>query len=173
MDWKLFCVIAAFAIYLIYNVVALGLFGVPKSLSMTYYLYKEKKKDWMGIFFPIMMLSIVAFLTPAWLEISEGSNLQFTAFLAVGGIMFTGAAPAFKSSSLENKVHTGSAIFAALFAMIWVMLVAKMWFVIVIWFFILIISAIVTKSVKKSYIYWLETVAFLSTFTSAFIFYLI
>lgn len=172
MDWKIFCVIAAFAIYLIYNVVALWLFGVPKSLSMTYYLYKEKKKDWMGIFFPIMMLSIVAFLTPAWLEISEGSNLQFTAFLAVGGIMFTGAAPAFKSSSLENNVHTGSAIFSALFAIIWVMLVAKMWFVIVIWFFILMISAIVTKSVKKSYIYWLETVAFLSTFTSAFIFYL-
>lgn len=172
MDWKLFCVIAAFAIYLIYNVMALRFFGVPKSLSMTYYLYKENKKDWMGIFFPIMMLSVVAFLTPAWLEISEGSNLQFTAFLAAGGIMFTGAAPAFKSSDLENKVHTGSAAFAALFAMIWVAFVAKMWFVIVIWFFILMISAIVTKSVKKSYIYWLETVAFLSTFTSAFIFYL-
>jgi hypothetical protein len=171
MDWKLFCVIAAFAIYLIYNVVALRFFGVPKSLSMTYYLYKENKKDWMGVFFPIMMLSVVAFLTPAWLEISEGSNLQFTAFLAAGGIMFTGAAPAFKSSKLEKKVHTGSAAFAALFAMLWVALVAKMWYIIVGWLLILLINAIVTKSVKKSYIYWLETVAFLATFTSALIYY--
>lgn len=172
MDWKLVCVIAAFIIYLVYNVVALRFFGVPKSLSMTYYLYKENKKDWMGIFFPIMMFSVVAFLTPAWLEISEGSYLQFTAFLAAGGIMFTGAAPAFKSSSLEKKVHTGSAAFAALFAMLWVALVAKMWYIIVGWLFILFVNAIVTKSVKKSYIYWLETVAFLATFTSALIYYL-
>ena len=111
-------------------------------------------------------------LMPAWLEISVGSPFQFLAFLAPAGIMFTGAAPAFKSSELENTVHMTSAIFAAITALLWVGLVANLWFVIVIWFVIIAILAIVTKTVKSSYIYWLETVAFLSTFTAILAYYL-
>ena len=169
MNWILFCVVAAFVIYLVYNGVALKMFGVPKSLSMTYYLFEEKKKK-LGIVFPIMMLSIAFLLLPAWLEISALSNLQFTAFLAAGGIMFTGAAPAFQSSSLEKKVHTGSAVVAAIFATLWVIFVAKMWYLILIWILSLSLHAYTTKTVKSSYIYWFETVAFMSTFMSIILF---
>ena len=169
MNWILFCVLTAFVIYLVYNGVALKMFGVPKSLSMTYYLFEEKKKK-LGIVFPIMMLSMAFLLLPAWLEISALSNLQFTAFLAAGGIMFTGAAPAFKSSSLEKKVHTGSAVVAAIFATLWVIFVAKMWYLILIWILSLALHAYTTKTVKSSYIYWFETVAFMSTFMSIILF---
>ena len=34
--------ILACVIFTIYNVVVLNLFGIPKSLSKTYYLFKEK-----------------------------------------------------------------------------------------------------------------------------------
>ena len=165
MDWRLIFVLVAFAIYLIYNAFALGCFGVPKSLSMTFYLFKEKK-NWLCIWFPIMMLTMAGALLPAWLEISNGSDLQFMAFLAAAGIIFTGAAPAFESSDLEKRVHTGSAAFAALFALLWVALVAHLWYVILIWLVAITIIALLTKTVKSSYIYWLETVAFLSTFTA-------
>ena len=60
MTWALISVLIAFAIYLIYNGIAIKLFGVPHSLSNTFYLYKRKKK-WMRIFFPIMMLLLVVF----------------------------------------------------------------------------------------------------------------
>lgn len=164
-------ILSAMIIYFVYNFFALGVCGIPKSLSMTFYLLQEKKK-WLRIWFPIMMVSMAFLLMPAWLEISVGSPFQFLAFLAPAGIMFTGAAPAFKSSELENTVHMTSAIFAAITALLWVGLVANLWLVIAIWFVIIAILAIVTKTVKSSYIYWLETVAFLSTFTAILAYYL-
>lgn len=165
MDWKILFVLAAFLIYWAYNQVALAIFGVPKSLSMTFYLFQERKK-WQRILFPIMMVSMAVLLLPSWLEISEGSDLQFMAFFAAAGIIFTGAAPAFKSSDLENKVHMGSAIFAAIFALLWVAFVAKLWYFIVVWLVIIVLMSLLTKSIKTGYIYWLETVAFMSTFTA-------
>lgn len=164
-------ILSAIIIYVVYNFFALGVSGIPKSLSMTFYLLQEKKK-WLRIWFPIMMVSMAFLLMPAWLEISVGSPFQFLAFLAPAGIMFTGAAPAFKSSELENTVHMTSAIFAAITALLWVGLVANLWLVIAIWFVIIAILAIVTKTIKSSYIYWLETVAFLSTFTAILAYYL-
>jgi hypothetical protein len=171
MSWILTCVIIAFLLYLVYNGVALGLFGVPNSLSMTFYLFQEKKK-WTRIFFPIMMISMAFLLLPAWLEISALGSLQFLAFLAAAGIMFVGAAPAFKSSDLENTVHMTSAIVAAIFAILWVVLVSKLWWVILVWLAVLGLIMLVTKTVKSSYIYWLETIAFMSTFTSILVYYL-
>ena len=79
MTWTIIFVFIAFAIYLTYNGVAIGLLGVPNSLSETYYLYMNKN-NWMKIFFPIMMMLLVALLMPAWIEISIGSDLQFLAF---------------------------------------------------------------------------------------------
>ena len=37
------CLSKAIFLFVIYNIIALILFGVPKSLSMTYYLYKERQ----------------------------------------------------------------------------------------------------------------------------------
>ena len=170
MDWKILLVLAAFLIYWAYNSAALSMFSAPKSLSMTYYLFQERKK-WQRLLFPIMMVSMAGLLLPAWLEISEGSNFQFMAFFAAAGIMFTGTAPAFQSSSLENKVHTISAIFAAVFALLWVAFVAKLWYFILVWFIVISLVALLTKSVKTSYIYWLETIAFMTTFTSVIAYY--
>lgn len=170
MDWSFICVFLAFIIYLIYNGFVIHLFGIPYSLSNTYYLFQNKKK-WMKILFPIMMVLTVAFLLPAWLEISEGDNLQFLAFFASAGLLFVGVAPAFMSSSLENKVHTYSAIASALFSLLWVIFVAKVWWLILVWLIVLTLIAILTKSVKTAPIYWLENVAFMSTFIAILIHY--
>ena len=171
MSTVLICVSIAFAIYLIYNGATLRLFGVPESLSNTFYLYNDKKKH-LGVLFPIMMVSMAGLLLPAWLEISALSSLQFTAFLAAAGLIFTGSAPAFKSNDLEKRVHTVSALVAAVFALLWVIFVSKLWFIILIWFAVILLIAFITKTIKSSYIYWLETVAFMSTFTSILFFLL-
>lgn len=171
MDWKLILLLTAFFIYWAYNMAALSVFGVPKSLSMTYYLFKERK-EWQRLLFPIMMLSMAGLLIPVWLEMSEGSNLQFMSFLAGAGIMFTGTVPTFKSSKLEDRVHTISAIVAAVFALLWVFFVAHLWYIILIWLVIVTLIALLSSSVKTSLVYWLETVAFMSTFMSIIIYYL-
>lgn len=164
------CLSKAIFMFIIYNMVVLLLFGVPKSLSMTYYLFKERSEK-MKLLFPTMMTLLTIFLMPCWLEISEGSNFQFTAFLAAAGILFVGAAPAFKSSSLENMVHQVSAYFAAAMAMLWICLVTPYWYIILIVLGIIVFLAIVTKTVKSGYIYWLEMVAFISTFASIIAYY--
>ena len=172
MSWIIYLVLAAFALYLCYNFSALSLFGAPFSLSKTFYLFQERK-SWQKVLFPIMMIGMGLLLLPAWLEISAASPFMFMAFLAAGGIIFTGAAPAFNSGDLENKVHTGSAIFAAVFALLWIIFVAKLWWFILIWAILISLVAILTNTWKTSYIYWLETIAFLSTFTAIIAFFII
>jgi hypothetical protein len=169
MNWTLVFVLIALVIYVIYNIVSLKMFGVPSSLSETFYLFKEKK-EWMKYLFPIMMVSLVVFLMPAWLEISAGSVLQFLAFLAAASIAFVGAAPTFKNGGMDYRVHSISAYCAALFSILWVILVSKLWIMPIIWLVLITLLAILTKSVKTSTIYWLETVAFMSTFMSIMVY---
>lgn len=161
-------IIFAAAIYLVYNVVAMYFFGIPHSLSMTYYLYKDNYQK--GFIFPMMMFLIVAFMMPAWVTMSEGTDFQFLAFLAPAAIAFVGAAPAFLSGSLESRVHEVSACLAAAFSLLWIISVTPYWWTIIAFLFVVALAAYFTKTIKTSYIFWLETIAFASTFTSAIIY---
>ena len=161
-------IIIATAIFVAYNAVSLANFGVPKSLSMTYYLWGEKaNKGWL---FCLMMYAVVAFMMPAWITMSEGSDFQFLAFLAPASIAFVGTAPRFKDGDLENKVHTISAIIAAACSLAWVALVTPYWWVMLIWLGFIALASVLTSSYKTAYVYWLEQVAFGSTFTTAIIY---
>jgi hypothetical protein len=160
-------IIVATCIYVVYNAIAIAIFGVPESLSNTYYLWKEKNgKGWM---FCLMMYLVVALMMPAWITISEGSNFQFLAFLAPASLMFVGTAPRFKDFSLENKVHTYSAYLAAVCSLLWVGLVTPYWWVILIWLGLISGVLAITKT-YSCLIYWLETIAFGATFTSTIIY---
>lgn len=158
-------IIVAAVIFTIYNVAALAAFNVPKSLSMTYYLWQEDNSK-LKFAFPLMMYLVVALMMPAWITLSEGSAFQFLAFLAPAAILFVGTAPAFKSSSLENAVHQVSAYLAAALSILWIILITPYWWVILMWLGLVILMSIFTSSYKSSYIYWLELAAFGSTFTS-------
>ena len=157
------CISKAIFMFAIYNAIVLLLFGVPKSLSMTYYLFKDRENV-LKFLFPSMMTLLGIFLMPCWIQMSEGSPFQFTAFLSAAALIFVAFAPAFKESDLENTVHQVSAYCCAAFAMLWIILVTPYWYVILIVLGIVAALAIVTKTVKSSYIYWLEMVAFISTF---------
>ena len=161
-------IIIATVIYVAYNAVSLAYFGVPHSLSMTYYLWKEKAN--IGYLFCAMMYAVVALMMPAWISMSEGSNWQFLAFLAPASIAFVGTAPAFLSSDLENKVHTISAILAAVCSLAWVCIVTPYWWSIIAFTGIVALAVTLTKTLKSSYTYWLETIAFASTFYSAIVY---
>ena len=161
-------IILATCIYVAYNAISLALFDVPESLSNTYYLYKEKSnKGWL---FPLMMYAVVALMMPAWITLSEDSDFQFLAFLAPAAIAFVGTAPAFKSDDLENVVHTTAAIVAAICSLAWVAVITPYWWMILVWFGFIALAAILTSSYKSCLVYWLEQVAFGSTFTAAILY---
>ena len=157
-------IIVATCIYVVYNAIAIAIFGVPESLSNTYYLWKQKNgKGWL---FPLMMYLVVALMMPAWISLSEGSNFQFLAFLAPASIAFVGTAPRFKDSQLESRVHTVSAIIAAACSLLWVALLTPYWWTILIWLGLIALGSIFTSSYKTCLVYWLEQIAFGATFTS-------
>ena len=161
-------IIVATCIYVAYNAISLALFGIPKSLSDTYYLWKERSgKGWL---FSLMMYAVVALMMPAWITMSEGSDFQFLAFLAPSAIAFVGTAPAFKSDDLENVVHSTAAIVAAICSLAWVAVITPYWWMILVWLGFIALAAILTSSYKSCLVYWLEQVAFGATFTSAILY---
>ena len=157
------CLSKAIFMFIVYNAVVLLLFGVPQSLSMTHYLFKERQNT-LRLLFPVFITMLCIFLIPCWLQISEGSTFQFTAFLSAGSLLFVGCSPCFKDIPLEGLVHNISAYCCAAFAILWIILVTKFWWVILIMAAFIITAAILTKSWKTCYIYWLEMIAFGSTF---------
>ena len=115
--------LVALLIFVIYNVVAIKIFGMPTSLSDTFYLYQSKKKG-LGYIFSVMMYLMAGFLMPAWLSITDAMpgwehNFTFLAFFAAAMIMFVGTAPAFRNVGIEHHVHMVCAKACAVFALAW------------------------------------------------------
>ena len=123
MSIYLILAIVAFCIFLVYNIVTVKFFGMPTSLSDTYYLIEAKKKHF-GYFFTAMMWLMAFCLAPGWLGINDAMlgwehNFTFLAFLASACIIFVGSAPAFRGIELENKVHMWAAKLCAVFSIAW------------------------------------------------------
>lgn len=165
------CLSKAIFLFVIYNIIALILFGVPKSLSMTYYLYKERRNA-LKILFPSMIVLLCIFLIPCWLTLSEGSNFQFLSFLAPASLMFVGFTPAFNDDDMYKMIHNIAAYSCAAFALLWIILVTPFWYIILIVFGLIAAIAVITKTWKTSYTYWLEMVTIISTFTSIIAYYI-
>lgn len=110
-------IIISLVIFLAYVVGTCFYFGIPASISDTYYKLEKRKKG-LGWLFSAMCVSTGSFLLPALLELTPDSY-QFTAFLACAGLLFVGAAPQFKLP-LTGAVHYGSAAVCVVFSQFWV-----------------------------------------------------
>jgi hypothetical protein len=159
-------------VFTIYNACILGKFGVPNSLSNSFYLMNEVKKG-LGYLFTIMMYIMAICLMPGWIEITEtisewSGNLTALPFLAASAIAFVGTAPGFKDSDHENKVHMISAYAAAAFSLLWCCVVCYSiaWITVPAAAIAVLISALATRTLKSCKIYWLEMIAFLATFAT-------
>ena len=101
------------ACYLCYSAWVMG--GVPESLSSTYYGLKED-----GWLFQALCIGIAFGILPMWLDACNG-EYELLPFLACGGLMFTGAAPAFKLK-LEGAVHYSAAVVCCISSILWLLL---------------------------------------------------
>lgn len=165
------CLSKAIFLFAIYNIIVLMLFGVPKSLSMTYYLFKSRQNS-LKIMFPTMVVLLCILLIPCWLTLSEGSNFQFLSFLAPMALMFVGFTPLFNDADMHKMIHDIAAYSCVVFALLWIILVTSYWYIILIVFILISIIAIATKTWKTCYTYWLEIVVFISSFVSIIVYYI-
>lgn len=175
MNFTLILAIIAITIFLVYNGIAIYKFGIPYSLSNTFYLYNKEKRN-LGYVFTGMMFALAACLFPAWLQLSDSFSswshyLTPIAFLAGSAIAFVGAAPAFRSSKMEDVVHSISAGIAAATALIWDVVVCYKFGLAVLAGSVLLVGGLAhwTKTYKSGMMYWLEMIAFLTTFITIMI----
>lgn len=156
-------------IFLIYNILIGSKFGIPRTLSQSYYVLEDYKKG-LGWMFTIMMWIISWLLLPGWLEVSElistwSIYLRVLPFITIAGLLFVGAAPAFRSIGLEPIVHEVSAKVAAVAALIWCLVVCwKIMYVPIAVMGIVALIAWLTKTWKSASGYWVEMLCFYPTF---------
>lgn len=165
MIW-LFVVISCI-IFLIYNVIIQKKYDFQTSLSATYYSFPNNFR-WV---FTIFMCAIALLILPAWIEISNSfedwrSYLRFMPFLTCAGICFVGVAPNFRAFPMESKVHTISAMIAAVAALLWCCICGYQYWYIILTFLIcpITIMFVYDKNYKQNLTYWLEMIAFSVTY---------
>lgn len=162
--------IVSFILFIIYNSVAIGFFGIPWSLSRTYFLYEQKKKG-LGWVFTAFMWLMAFTLAPGYLTISDSvgpwmSYFTFLGFITVAGILFVGTAPRYYEE-LEGKVHMTAAKICAAAALLWCFVVCwSIWWVPLCAMAIPAIIGACTKTWKECRDYWLEMMAFDATFAT-------
>jgi len=154
--YQIMCFILSLTVFGVYFMFIYWRYGIQSSISTSYYAIWKRNKDdhpnrrWLftaalwGFAFPIAVVGV------------EQHPLFF---LAAALIMFTGAAPAFKSSKLQNTVHMVGAIGGILTAIVAFSLLGQWWLVGLIGIPIIIVSAIRVENTT----WWVETIAFIGT----------
>ena len=89
-------------------------FGIPRSLSATYY----DTKEW----FSICLFLSSALMLPSVLDNTEESY-KFLPFLVFVGFFFVSASPDYQESHLVDRVHMTNAYLAFICSQLWVYLI--------------------------------------------------
>ena len=165
--------IISFLVFIIYNAFIIKIFGIPKSLSESFYLMNNRREG-SGYIFTAMMFIVGLYLMPSWLELGDclspwSHYLDPLAFATCASICFVGAAPAFRNIGVESKVHDIGAKTAAACSMTWCLsaVVGHNWWDIFIPLGVaglVAIAGVITKTMKTCTVYWLEMMAFYATF---------
>lgn len=161
--------ILSFLGYVIWTLIK---YGVPGSLSETYYLLPSK----INLLFYMAMLLTAFPILIFWLDIAEGTS-QFLVFLSCSGLIFVGTAPKFKTN-FQGKVHSYSAYGAAALSSLWTLIYSPYFYVLFILIVIGIVLGLKIKGkiaegyAKNSLIYFMEMAAFLNIFLNLILIYL-
>lgn len=153
MMWISFAIIFSYLAFVILR------FGIPRSISDTYYLLG--KYGWLFQ----LALAATSFTAMPMLIDNSSESTKFLAFLACSGLMFVAAAPLFKLE-LEGKVHYTSAVICCVSLVLWQVFNTS-WIVPLVAFALVFIPMIK----DKKYTWWLEIATIASTYASLIAFY--
>lgn len=161
----------AIGIFIIYNIVMFCLFGMPASLSNTYY-YLNNRWPGSGWAFTLMMIVASGLLVYPWIhvsyQISDWSHyLGFLPFMACSMLIFVSIAPNFRTEKGIESVHMWCAKLSAVFALVWSAVACwKIAYIIPLWIGLCWLIAWLTKTMKSGRDWWWEMCAFGPTFTA-------
>ena len=150
--------IASLIILFGYLAFVVAKFGIPKSISDTYYLLG--KQGWL---FQLALAATAFCVVPSLIDTSS-EYTKFLAFLACAGLAFVSAAPLFKME-LEGKVHFTSAYICCGSLVLWQIFNTS-------WLIPLVCFALVAIPMlkDKKYMWWLEIATVVSAYVSLILF---
>ena len=111
----------------VYLLGSISTFGIPPSISDTFYLWDSKKRG-LGYLFTAALFSVTFFVTPYWLEVTP-DGFRFLAFLGGGALAFVGVASHFLEPD-EKPIHYGAAFLWAGASIAW-MIVTGVWYLLI------------------------------------------
>ena len=150
--------IASLIILFSYLAFVVAKFGIPQSISESYYLLGK-----MGWVFQITLFVTAFLVIPSLIDAST-ENTQFLAFLACAGLLFVGAAPLFKQE-FDNKVHFTSAALCCGSLVLWQVFNSS-WVIPAVCFCFVCYPMLK----DKKYVWWLEIATIVSAYVSLIFF---
>ena len=164
------CLSKAILLLAIYNVVAIMLFGIPRSLSATHYLFKERE-DILKHLFPATTFMTAILMTSAWVGCAPTPELKLLSVLAGLSLVGVGATYMFTKEYVTESVHLATACLLIAFMLLWIIFVTPYWYMIIVVFIITLAAALMTKTLKTSYIFWIEIMALLANVICVLMYY--
>ena len=156
--------ITSLVILMSYTVAVCIKFGIPTTLSESYYFIYKK------YLFTLVMWLAGFLILPPIMEMT-GGDTQIIPFLSIIGIMIVGAAPRYKEQ--ERTLQIVGATMAGFCSQLWIILYAYpwtllTWAILIIWAIgILIESKLVEWSEeldKRKWFFWAEMLAFINLY---------
>lgn len=157
--WISVFLIGAYTLYCLYR------YGIPESLSQTYYMIEWKPAWTLAIF-------VSAFLSlPAAME-QTPSEIKLIPFLGIFGLLLVGAAP--RVRDYERVIHISGAIMTGIFSQLWVALYGDPW-LFVGWVIPVLIgvaclkgpwSEIMERLDRWCFVFWCELTCYLTFYVS-------
>lgn len=150
-------------------------FGVPESLSESFYLLGGRNKGGV-IFYVTLVLSIFPLLI-FWLDMSE-ETFQPLVFFSCSSLILVGAAGDFKDIS-TNRIHVIAAVSCAILSQLWIAIYSMYWISFLILLTIGLTIGTLTPGItkegrtKNSIIFFVEMAAFINTYIAVLGYYLI
>lgn len=117
----------------------------------------------------LVTLFTAILLVPAMAEAGDESPLQFLGFASpvyLGVVAFT---PKWETVSRQRKIHCAGTAVCAVCAVLWLIFALRLWFYIPIAFVLCSLAAYFTKTIKKSYVLWLELTLFAAVYGAVLI----
>lgn len=146
-------VLFSLAVFAIYLILMAKLHGIQPSISDNYYVSRHR---WL---FTAVMWWVGIGMLPAMLDVTP-EIWQFSAFFCCGGVVFVGAAAAFREE-VTRQVHFSGAITSAAGAFLWTACVlppmAAVGFLTCCWLLLFL---------HRHIVYWLEVTCFAMVFVT-------
>jgi hypothetical protein len=154
-------VIISVGLFVAYVAAVICLFGIPASISESFYLLEKKRKG-LGYLFSGWCWAMAVPVTAMTMQQSGGQWWQFVSLFAGGGLGFVGTAPLFKGH--ERTVHYVSAGVCALSALAWMTLAGYVFVPVIILSGLLLLGLLH----GEKWLFWVETALFVSMYIVLF-----